>query len=123
MYEGDEDIYRALKAGASTYLLKSTLSDDLVRIVREVHNGSQPISVEVAERLATRTTKSTLTHREIEVLSLLAQGMRNKEIGARLGIAEETAHGYIKSIFHKLRVQDRTAAVTVGLRRGIIHLQ
>ncbi len=123
MYEGDEDIYRALKAGASTYLLKNTLSDDLVRVVREVHGGKHPLSAEIAERLAARKTEATLTQRETDVLKLLAQGMRNKEIGAHLGITEETTHGYIKSIFAKLKVQDRTAAVTVALRRGIIHLK
>jgi DNA-binding NarL/FixJ family response regulator len=123
MYEGDEDIYRALQAGASTYLLKNTLSDDLVRVVREVHEGEQPMSDDIAERLAARKLESTLTQRETEVLQLLAKGMRNKEIGANLGITEETTHGYIKSIFQKLKVQDRTAAVTVGLRRGIIHLR
>ena len=78
---------------------------------------------EVAERLAARNGEATLTQRETDVLKLLAQGMRNKEIGANLGITEETAHGYIKSIFSKLKVQDRTAAVTVALRRGIIHLK
>lgn len=123
MYEGDEDIFRALQAGAATYLLKNTLSDELVKAVRDVHGGEQPLSPDVASRLATRRVESTLTHRETEVLNLLAQGLRNKEIGAKLGITEETAHGYIKSIFHKLKVQDRTAAVTVGLRRGIIHLK
>ncbi len=123
MYEGDEDIYRALKAGAATYLLKNTLSDDLVRVVREVHGGQHPLSAEVAERLAARNGEATLTQRETDVLKLLAQGMRNKEVGANLGITEETAHGYIKSIFSKLKVQDRTAAVTVALRRGIIHLK
>ena len=123
MYEGDEDIYRALKAGASTYLLKNTLSDDLVRVVREVHGGQHPLSAEIVERLAARRTEATLTQRETDVLKLLAQGMRNKEIGAHLGITEETTHGYIKSIFAKLKVQDRTAAVTVALRRGIIHLK
>ena len=123
MYEGDEDIYRALKAGATTYLLKNTLSDDLVRVVRDVHGGKHPLSAEVAERLAARNGEATLTQRETDVLKLLAQGMRNKEIGANLGITEETAHGYIKSIFLKLKVQDRTAAVTVALRRGIIHLK
>jgi two-component system NarL family response regulator len=123
MYEGDEDIYRALQAGAATYLLKNTLSDDLVRVVREVHGGEQPLSAEVAERLAARKGEPMLTQREIEVVRLLAQGMRNKEIGANLGITEETAHGYLKSIFSKLKVQDRTAAVTVALRRGIIHLK
>jgi two-component system NarL family response regulator len=123
MYEGDEDIYRALQAGAATYLLKNTLSDDLVRVVREVHGGEQPLSREVAERLAARNAVPALTQRETDVLRLLAQGLRNKEIGANLGITEETTHGYIKSIFSKLKVQDRTAAVTVGLRRGIIHLK
>ena len=123
MYEGDEDIFRALKAGAATYLLKNTLSDDLVRVVREVHGGKHPLSAEIAERLAARKTEATLTPRETDVLKLLAQGMRNKEIGAHLGITEETTHGYIKSIFAKLKVQDRTAAVTVALRRGIIHLK
>ena len=123
MYEGDEDIFRALQAGAATYLLKNTLSDELVKAVRDVNSGEQPLSPDVASRLATRRVESTLTHRETEVLNLLAQGLRNKEIGAKLGITEETAHGYIKSIFHKLKVQDRTAAVTVGLRRGIIHLK
>jgi len=122
MYEGEEDIYRALKAGAATYLLKNTLSDDLVRVVREVHGGQYPLSADVAERLAARNSGAVLTQRETEVLRLLAKGMRNKEIGATLGITEETAHGYIKSIFAKLKVQDRTAAVTAGLRRGIIHL-
>jgi two-component system NarL family response regulator len=124
MYEGDEDIYRALQAGAATYLLKNTLSDDLVRVVREVHGGGeQPLSLEVAERLAARNATPPLTQRETDVLRLLAKGMRNKEIGANLGITEDTAHGYIKNIFSKLKVQDRTAAVTVGLRRGIIHLK
>jgi DNA-binding NarL/FixJ family response regulator len=123
MYEGDEDIYRALQAGAATYLLKNTLSDDLVRVVRKVHGGQHPLSAEIAERLAARKCEQTLTQRETEVLRLLAQGMRNKEIGANLGITEETAHGYLKSIFSKLKVQDRTAAVTVALRRGIIHLK
>src|SRR2546426_4865293 len=113
MYEGDEDIFRALEAGAATYLLKNTLSDDLVRVVREVHEGAQPLSDEIAERLAARKMETALTQRETDVLKLLAKGMRNKEIGATLGITEETIHGYIKSIFQKLKVQDRTAAVTV----------
>jgi DNA-binding NarL/FixJ family response regulator len=123
MYEGEEDIYRSLKAGATTYLLKDTLSDDLVRVIREVHAGQHSLSAEVADRLAARRTESALTQRETEVLNLLAKGMRNKEIGAMLGITEETAHGYLKSIYLKLEVQDRTAAVTVALRRGTIHLE
>jgi DNA-binding NarL/FixJ family response regulator len=122
MYEGDEDIFRALQAGAATYLLKNTLSDDLVRVVREVDEGGNSLSADIASRLAMRTSDSRLTPRETDVLKLLATGMRNKEIAAHLGISEETTHSYIKSMFVKLKVQDRTAAVTVGLRRGIIHL-
>jgi DNA-binding NarL/FixJ family response regulator len=122
MYRGDEDIYRALDAGAATYLLKSTLSDDLVRTVREVCDGQPSIPDEVAERLAVRPPGLMLTPRELEVLTLLAKGLRNKEIGAELGITEETVHGHIKNMFAKLKVQDRTAAVMTALRRGILHL-
>jgi DNA-binding NarL/FixJ family response regulator len=121
MYEGDHDIHRALQAGATTYLLKNTLAEDLVRTVRQVHRGEKRLPPEIAASLA-REVHVSLTRRETEVLNLMATGMRNKEISATLGIAEETAHGYVKSIFSKLKVQDRTAAVTVALRRGIIHL-
>jgi DNA-binding NarL/FixJ family response regulator len=123
MYQGDEDIYRALAAGATTYLLKDMLSDDLVRVVREVHAGGQPVRPEVAARLAVRASGPTLTPREVQVMELVAQGMRNKEVGAALGISEETAHVHVRNILTKLKVNDRSAAVTVALRRGIIHLQ
>jgi two-component system NarL family response regulator len=122
MYQGDEDIFRALEAGASTYLLKDTLSDDLLRVVREVYAGNQPIRPEVEALLAKRAAGSTLTNREIEVIDLIAQGMRNKEIAATLGISEETAQVHVKHILAKLKVKDRSAAITVALRRGIIHL-
>ena len=122
MYDGDEDIYRALHAGASTYLLKDTLTDDVVRTIREVHAGTSSISGEIAERLATRETSVPLTAREIQVLELIAKGLRNKEIGPLLGIAEETVHTHVKRAFAKLGVNDRTAALTVALRRGLIHL-
>src|SRR5215831_2947711 len=88
MYEGDEDIYRAHQAGATTYLLKDTLSADLIRVVREVHQGHRPVVPEVQARLAQRAGMATLTSREIEVLQLISQGLRNKEIGATLGITE-----------------------------------
>lgn len=123
MYQGDEDIYRALDAGAATYLLKDMLSEDLVRVVREVHAGGHPVRPEVAALLAARATRPSLTPREIQVMELVAQGMRNKEVGAALGISEETAHVHVRNILTKLKVNDRSAAVTVALRRGIIHLQ
>jgi DNA-binding NarL/FixJ family response regulator len=122
MYQGDEDIFRALEAGATTYLLKDMLSDDLVRVVREVHAGGHPVRPEVAAQLAARASGPTLTPREVQVMALVAQGMRNKEVGAALGISEETAHVHIRNILSKLKVNDRSAAVTVALRRGIIHL-
>jgi DNA-binding NarL/FixJ family response regulator len=122
MYQGDEDIYQALQAGAATYLLKDTLSKDLVRIVREVHAGGRPMPAEIAASLANRPLP-TVTAREREVLSLMAAGMRNKEIAAALRIAEETVHAHVKNIFSKLNVNDRTAAVSAALRRGIVHLE
>lgn len=122
MYSGDEDIYRALKAGAVTYLLKDTLSDDLIRVVREVHRGEQPLGPDVEARLAERATRPHLTPREVQVVELIAQGMRNKEIAAALGISEETAQVHVKNILAKLKVKDRTAVVSVALRRGIIHM-
>jgi two-component system NarL family response regulator len=122
MYSGDEDIYRALQAGAVTYLLKDTLSDDLIRVVRDVHDGKQPIGPDVEARLAERATRPHLTPREVQVVELIAQGMRNKEIAAALGISEETAQVHVKNILAKLKVKDRTAVVSVALRRGIIHI-
>ena len=122
MYHGHEDIFRALEAGAVTYLLKDTLSDDLIRVIREVHAGQQPMGPEVEERLAERAAAPHLTPREVQVVELIFQGMRNKEIAASLGISEETAHVHTKNVLAKLRVKDRTAAVNVALRSGIIHL-
>jgi DNA-binding NarL/FixJ family response regulator len=121
MYQGDEDIFRALESGAATYLLKDTLSDDLVRVVREVYAGSTTLPQNVATRLAARSTQRGLTTREVEVLERIAEGLRNKEIGAVLRISEETVQVHVKNILAKLGVNDRTAAVTVAFRRGIIH--
>lgn len=122
MYEGDEDIYRAHEAGAITYLLKDTLTDDLIRVVREVHDGKRPMMPAVEARLAVRASQPTLTAREIEVVKLLAEGMRNKEIAAALGITEGTAQIHVKNIFAKLHVSDRTAALQVAIRRGLVHI-
>jgi DNA-binding NarL/FixJ family response regulator len=117
-YHGDEDIYRALQAGAATYVLKDAILDDLARVVREVHAGARPISEEVRRILETRPKNAPLTAREIEVLELVAEGLRNKEIADALGITEETVKVHVKNIFGKLSVNDRTAAVTLALRRG-----
>jgi two-component system NarL family response regulator len=121
-YQGDEDIYRALEAGAVTYLLKDTLAEKMIGMIREVANGGRPIPPEVAERLTGRMFQPALTNRETEVLQLIARGMRNKEIAAELKISDETAQGHVKNILAKLSVHDRTEAVAVAIRRGIVHL-
>ena len=123
MYEGDEDIFRAHQAGATTYLLKDTLSSDLVRVVREVHGGLRPVLPEVQARLSERASMPTLTPREVEVLQHISQGLRNKEVGAMLGITEGTVQIHVKNIFAKLGVNDRTGAVQVAVRRGLIHMR
>jgi DNA-binding NarL/FixJ family response regulator len=122
MYEGDEDIHRALAAGATTYLLKDSLSDDLIRVIREVHSGGRPLPLDVQTRLEDRATRPTLTQREVHVLELVSRGQRNKEIAASLSISEETVEVHLKHVFTKLDVHDRTAAVYIALRRGIIHI-
>jgi DNA-binding NarL/FixJ family response regulator len=122
MYQGDEDIHRALQAGASTYVLKNTASDDLMRVVREVHAGVRAIPAETAVQLAGREFLAQLTRREVTVVELLAKGMRNKEIATALSISEDTVEVHLRNIFEKLQVNDRTAALMVALRRGIIHV-
>ena len=122
MYKGDEDIHRAMDAGASTYLLKDTLADDLPRIVREVHAGGRTLPPDVLARLEERAASPTLTPREIEVIRLVAAGRRDKEIALALAISNQTARVHMKNIFAKLGVSDRTEAMGVALRRGIIHL-
>ena len=123
MYEADEHIYRALAAGAATYLLKDTLSDELIRIVREVHAGARPVPPQVQARLDARASQPVLTAREVQVMQLVAEGRRNKEIAAALGISEETVQVHLKNVFAKLHVSDRTAAVNVVLKRGIVELR
>ena len=121
-YQGDDDIYRAIKAGAITYLLKDMLAKKMMEVIREVAAGGRPMSPEVAERLTGRISQPDLTNRELEILDLIARGLRNKEISAQLGIREDTVQGHIKSILAKLSVHDRTEAVTVAVRRGIVRL-
>jgi DNA-binding NarL/FixJ family response regulator len=121
-YQGDEDIFRALQAGAVTYLLKDMIAEKLMGVIREVAGGGRPIPPEVAQRLTERMFQAVLTHREIEVLQLVARGMRNKEIAGELKISDETVQGHVKNILAKLSVHDRTEAVAVAIRRGIVHL-
>jgi two-component system NarL family response regulator len=123
VHQGDEDIFRALDAGAVAYLLKEEVPDDLIRIVRQVYSGEvPPMRSDLKERLEKRGTAPVLTSREIQVLQLVSQGLRNKEIAAVLGISDETARVHVKNVLAKLKVNDRSAAVNVGVRRGIIHL-
>jgi two-component system, NarL family, response regulator len=122
MYHGDEDIYRAIEAGVQGYLLKDTLPDDLIRVIREVHSGQRVLPPEIIAALDQRASQPTLTLRELQVLELLATGKRNKEIAAALGISGDTASAHIKSIFAKFNVHDRTAALAEALRRGMIHI-
>jgi DNA-binding NarL/FixJ family response regulator len=123
MYHGDEDVCQALEAGAATYLLKETLAEDLVRVIRDVHDGERPIPSNVAALLEARKGQPSLTPREVDVVRLIAQGMRNKEIAVALGISEETAKVHVKNILAKLNVSDRAAVIPIALRRGIIHIR
>jgi two-component system NarL family response regulator len=122
MYQGDEDIFRALQAGATMYLLKDTLSSELVRAIREVHSGLRPIQPDIEARLVERSEHRALTAREVDVLKLVSQGLRNKEIAAALELSEATVQVHVKNILAKFNVNDRTAAISVALRRGIIHI-
>jgi DNA-binding NarL/FixJ family response regulator len=121
-YLGDVQVLRAIKAGARAYLLKSQVRKDLMEIIRLVHAGEKRIAPEVARELAEHAADEALSSREIEVLRLISGGNANKEIAAKLSIAEETVKGHMKSIFAKLDVHDRAHAVIIGLKRGIINL-
>lgn len=121
-YEGDEDIHRALAAGAQGYLLKHAVSKELLDSIREVYSGRRHITPAMAARLAEHTPRVGLTSRELEVVHLIATGLRNKEIGAKLDIAEGTVKIHLKNIFGKLEVIDRTQAVVSASQRGFIQL-
>ena len=123
MYVGDEDIHQALAAGATTYLLKEALPDELVRTVRDVYGGEHPLQDDVKAKLQARAGQPALTPREIEVLDLISKGKRNKVIATELGITDTTVAVHIKNIFAKLKVNERTAAVHVAIRRGIVHIE
>jgi DNA-binding NarL/FixJ family response regulator len=121
-FEGDVEIQRALEAGARGYMLKSMPPKDLVEVIRQVHAGKKRIPPQLAAQLAEHLSDEDLTAREIEVLSQIAGGNRNRDIAEKLFITEETVKVHIKHIMEKLGASDRTQAVAIGLRRGIIEL-
>lgn len=121
-YSGDAQAMRALRAGASGYLLKSSMRNELLDAIRSVHAGGQRVAVEVAEGIALHLAEDVLSHREAEVLTLAAGGNSNKRIASRLGLSEDTIKGYLKVIYAKLGASDRTHAVTLAARRGMIEL-
>jgi DNA-binding NarL/FixJ family response regulator len=121
-FEGDISIQRALEAGASGYLLKSTPPNDIVEAIRQVNSGKKRIPPEVAARLVEHLSEEGLTQREVDVLRHVAGGNRNRDIAQRLFISEETIKVHIKHIMDKLGASDRTQAVAIGVRRGIIQL-
>lgn len=121
-YDGDQDIYRALEAGVRGYLLKEMVHSEIIRAIRIVHAGKRFIPQEVTQQLSGFFPEVALTPREIEVLSFVARGFGNKEVGDVLGTAPGTVKAHVQSILSKLGAKDRTHAVAIALRRGIIHL-
>jgi two-component system, NarL family, response regulator len=119
-FETDEDIYRAVQAGAHGYLLKDTSLREMVEAIRTVHAGKRYIPRDIAARLAERMMRTDLTPREIEILKLLSKGPTNKEIGRALNISENTVKNHVNSIIEKLEVSDRTEAATTAIQRGLI---
>jgi DNA-binding NarL/FixJ family response regulator len=120
--DGDAEIQRALRAGAAAYILKSTLKDELLATIRSVHAGNKHVPPEVATRLAEHLGDDTLTARELEVLQLIRDGSKNKEIAARLYISETTVNFHIKNLVNKLQANDRTHAVAIAIRRGMLQV-
>jgi two-component system NarL family response regulator len=119
-FEGDEDIYRGMRAGAKAYLLKDVGREELFQCIREVHTGKTFLPTVIATKLAERLPAEGLTPRELEVLALLAQGNSNKVIGRALSVGEVTVKSHVQSIFRKLNVQRRTEAVAVARRKGLL---
>jgi DNA-binding NarL/FixJ family response regulator len=120
--EGDMEIRRAFEAGERSYMLKSSLPNDLAETIRQVHAGKKSVPPEVAARIAEHLNEDPLSEREVEVLQLATTGNRNRDIADRLFISEETVKAHMKHILEKLGASDRTQAVTIAARRGIIHL-
>jgi DNA-binding NarL/FixJ family response regulator len=121
-HEGDVDIKRALEAGAQGYVVKGIVRGELLDIIRSVHAGKRRLPAALAQKLAEHIADEAISPRELEVLSLMAAGKRNKEIAGELSIAEDTVKMHVRNILSKLQVNDRTEAVTIALRRGIINL-
>jgi len=121
-HEGDVDIQRALEAGAQGYVAKGIVRGELLETIRSVHAGKRRLPAALAQKLAEHMADEPISARELEVLSLMAAGKRNKEIASELSIAEDTVKMHVRNILSKLQVNDRTEAVTIALRRGIIHL-
>lgn len=119
-YETDEDIYRAVQAGAQGYLLKDTPFKGMLEAIRAVSAGKRYIPRQIAQRLAERMMRTELTARELEILKMLAKGPTNKQIGHALGISDYTVRNHVNSIIEKLEVSDRTEAATTAIQRGII---
>jgi two-component system NarL family response regulator len=119
----ENDRYQANAAGAAAYLVKDALPDDLIRTIRQVHAGERPLSAAMHVRRQEKTGRSQLTPRELEVIGLMAQAMRNKEIATVLGLSEQTVHAHVKNIFLKLQVADRIAAINLARRHGLIPIQ
>jgi two-component system NarL family response regulator len=122
-HSGEEEIYRAMQAGARGYVLKSIVREELLRAIREVYEGRQYLDPAVVPLLAQRESHRSLTNRELEVLRLVAKGFGNKEVAASLNIAEVTVKLHVSHVFEKLNVKDRTEAATAALQRGIITLE
>lgn len=120
--DGDADIQRAMRAGAAAYVLKSMPMEGLLGVIRSVHAGRKHVPPEVAARLAEHMGDEDLTSRELEVLRLIRDGYRNKQIADHLSISENTVNFHIKNLMEKLQANDRTHAVTIGLRRGILQI-
>ena len=120
--DGDADIQRAMRAGASAYILKSMPMEELLAVIRSVHSGRRHVPPEVAARLAEYMGDDDLTTRELQVLQLIRDGYRNKQIADQLTISENTVNFHIKNLLEKLRANDRTHAVTIALRRGLLHI-
>lgn len=122
-FETDEDIYRAVQAGAYGYLLKDTSLREMITAIRTVYGGKRYLPQEIATRLADRMMRTDLTPREIEILKMLSKGHTNKQIGQELGISENTVKNHVNSIIEKLEVSDRTQAATTAIQRGLISLE
>jgi DNA-binding NarL/FixJ family response regulator len=121
-YDGDEDIYRGLRAGAKSYLVKNTPVETLVDVIRTVHHGSSQLSPEIAAKLADQVHRTDLTERELDVLREMSKGKKNEEIALDLNISPGTVKTHVNHLLSKLQVSDRTQAVIIAVKRGVVHL-